>query len=56
MGHLRKTSNYSKIIVLYDLSHMMSMVDFVDIVVQTPKTICGCSLEIEFTKLICMNP
>ena len=56
MGYLRGTSNFPKRIALYDLTHMMSMVDLVDINVETLKIESGRSLEKEFTKLIYMNP
>ena len=32
------------------------MGDLVTIGIETPRIKCGCSLEKEFTKLICMNP
>ena len=35
---------------------MMSMADLVATGVETPRIDNGCSLEKEFTKLICMNP
>ena len=35
---------------------MMSMANLVVIGVETPKIDSGCSLEKEFTKLICINP
>ena len=41
---------------LSDLTHMMSIVDFVAIGVETVKIDSGCSLEKEFTELIRMNP
>ena len=56
MGYSRRTSNYPKIITLFDPTHMMSMVDLVTIVVDTLKINSGCSLEKEFTELIYMNP
>ena len=56
MGYLRRTSNYPKRITLSDLTHMMSMTDLVAIGVETPRIDSGCSLEKEFTELICMNP
>ena len=52
MRYLRGTSNYLKIIVLYDPTHMMSMTNLVDIGVETLKIDSGCSLEKEFTELI----
>ena len=56
MGYLKRILNYAKIISLYDPTHMMSMVDLVAIGVETLKIDSECSLEKEFTKLICMNP
>ena len=35
---------------------MMSMVDLVPISLETLRIDSGCSLEKEFTELICMNP
>ena len=55
MGYLR-TSNYLKRIALSNSTHMMNMVDLVANGVETPRIDSGCSLEKEFTKLICMNP
>ena len=54
VGYLRKTLNCPK--TLYDLIHMMSMVDHVAIDVITLRIDSGCSLEKEFTELIHMNP
>ena len=56
MGHSRRTSNYPKRIVLSNPTHMMSMVDPIAIGVETLRIDIGCSLEKEFTELICMNP
>ena len=56
MGYSRKTSTYPKRIILYNLTHMMSIVDLVVIGVETLRIDCGHSLEKEFAKLICMNP
>ena len=56
MGYSRRTSNYSEIITLSNLTHMMSMADPTVIGVETPRIDSGCSLEKEFTELICMNP
>ena len=50
------TSNYPKRITLSDPTHMMSMTNLVDISVETLKIDSGCSLEKEFTELICKNP
>ena len=56
MGYLIGTSNYPKIIALFDPTHMMSMVDLIAISEETPIIDSGCSLEKDFTKLIRMNP
>ena len=56
MGYLRKTLNYLEIIALFDLTHMMSMVDPIAIREETLKIDSGCCLEKEFTELIHMNP
>ena len=56
MGYLRRTSSYLERIILFDLTHMMSMADLVAISVETLKIESGCSLEKEFTELIRMNP
>ena len=56
MGYSKGTLNYPKRIALYDLTHIMSMVDLVAISVETLRTNSGCFLEKEFIKLICMNP
>ena len=56
MGYSRRTSNCPERIALFDLTHMMSMVDLVAIDVETPRIDRGCSLEKEFTELIRMNP
>ena len=56
MGYSRKTSSYPKRIALSNISHMMSMADPIAIGVETLRIESGCSLEKEFTELICMNP
>ena len=56
MGYSIRTSNYPERIILSDLTQMMSMADLVAIGVETPRIDSGCSLEKEFTKLICTNP
>ena len=53
---MRGTLNYPKIIALSNLTYMMSMVDLVDIGVETLKIDIGCSIEKEFTELIRVNP
>ena len=45
MGYSRGTSNYPEIIVLSDLTHMMSMADLVAIGVETLRIESGCSFE-----------
>ena len=56
MRYSRRTTNYPKRITLSNLSHMMSMADPIAIGVETLRIDSGCSLEKEFTELICMNP
>ena len=56
MRYSRRTSNYPERIVLSNPNHMMSMVDLIAIGVETLRTDSGCSLEKEFTELICTNP
>ena len=56
MGYSRGISNYLEIIVISNPTHMMSMVDHVAISVEILRIDSGCSLEKEFTELICMNP
>ena len=56
MGYLIRTLNYPERIALSDLTYMMSMADLMAIRVETPRIDSGCSLEKEFTELICMNP
>ena len=56
MGYSRRTSNYLERITISDSTHMMSMVDPVAIDVETLEIDCGCSLEIELTEYISMNP
>ena len=56
MIYYRGTSNYPKRIVQSDSTHMMSMADLVAIGVETLRIDSGCSLEREFTELVCMNP
>ena len=46
---------YLERITLFDLTHMMSMVDLVAIGEKIPRTDSGCFLEKEFIKLIFMN-
>ena len=56
MRYSKRISNYPKRITLSGLTHMMSMVDFVAIGVETLRIDSGCSLEKEFIKFIHMNP
>ena len=56
MGYSKRTSNCPERITLSDLTHMMSVTDLVAIGAETPRIDKGCSLEKEFTELICMNP
>ena len=56
MGYLRRISNYPEIIALSNPTHTMSMADPTAIGVETLRIDSGCSLEKEFTELICMNP
>ena len=56
MGYSIRISNYPEIIVLSNLTHMMSMTDHIVIDVETLRIDSGCSLVKEFTELIRMNP
>ena len=56
MGYSRRTSNYPKRIALSNPTHIMSMADPIAIDVEILRIDSGCSLEKEFTELICMNP
>ena len=56
MGYLRSTSYCPKRISLFDLTHLMSMVDCVAIDVETLRIDSGCFVANEFTKLISINP
>ena len=56
MGYSRRTSNYPERIALSNTTHTMSMADPIAIGVETLRIDSGCSLEKEFTELICMNP
>ena len=56
MRYSRRTSNYPKIIILFDLIHMMSMADPVAIGVETLMIDSGCSLDKGFNELIQMSP
>ena len=56
MGYSRRTSNYQERIILYDLTHMMSIVDPMVISLESPRIDSGCPLEKEFIELIHMNP
>ena len=50
------TSNYPERITRSNLTHIMSMANLIAIGVETLRIDSGCSLEIEFTELIRMNP
>ena len=54
MGYSRRTSNYSTIIALSDLTYIMSMIDLVATNVEKSRINNGYSLE--FTELIRINP
>ena len=56
MRYSRGISNYPKLIVIYDLTHMINIDDPIAIGVETLMIDCGCSLEKEFIELIRMNP
>ena len=56
VGYSRRTSNYPERIALSNPSHMMSIADPIAIGVETLRIDSECSLEKEFTELICMNP
>ena len=56
VGYLRRTSNYLERIALSNPTHMMSLVDLVVIGCEILRIDSECSLEKEFTELICMNP
>ena len=51
----RNILNYLERIILFDLTHMMSIVKSCGIGVETPMINSGCSLEKEFPQLDCMN-
>ena len=55
MRYLRKTSNNSEIIALYDLTHMMNILDLVAIGVEALRINSRYSLEKEFIESIRMN-
>ena len=56
MGYSRWISNYlKKKIALSDLAYMISTVNYVVINMETRRIDSECSLEKEFTKVICMN-
>ena len=56
MGYSTRTSNYPERSALSNPSHMMSMADPIAIGVEILRIDSGCSLEKEFTELICINP
>ena len=56
MRYLRRISNYLEIIVISNLTHMMSMADLVVVGVEKLRINGGHFSDKEFTKLIRMNP
>ena len=52
MGYLRKTSNYQERIILFDLTHIVSMNNPVAINLEKLMIDIWCSLEKEFTDVI----
>ena len=56
MKYLKMTPNYSKIIVPYNSTHIMTIADLVAIKVETLRIDSRCFLDKEFIKLIHMNP
>ena len=56
MGYLRRKSNYSKRISLFDLIHIMSMINPIAIDAGTLKIHNGCYLKKEFTQFIYIDP
>ena len=56
MEYLKRILNYSEKILMFDLTHTMSIVDPTVIGMETPKIDTRCSVEKEFILLIHMNP
>ena len=56
MGYLRRTSNYLERITLSNETHMMIVADLIATGVETLKIDSGCSLDKEFSEMICMHP
>ena len=54
-GFVKSDGYYPERIILFDLTHTMSIVDPVTIDVETLRIDSGCSLEKEFIELIYMN-
>ena len=52
----KRISKDMKRITIYNITHMMSMVDYVVIGVETPRIDSRLSLAKEFIELICTNP
>ena len=52
---MRRILSYHERIAIYDLTHMMSMIDPLAIDVDILRIDSECSLEKEFTHLICIN-
>ena len=55
MGYSRRTSNYLEKIALLNPTRMMCITNLAAIGVETLRIDNECSLEKEFTELICMN-
>ena len=55
MGYWIRISSYLKRIILFDLTHIMSMADLIAIDAKTLRIDSECSLEIEFIELVRMN-
>ena len=56
MGYFTRTLNYLERIKFFNLTRMMSMADLIAIDMETPRIDSGCSVEKEFTILICIHP
>ena len=52
---MKSTTSRSRLVTLFDLTHMMSMVDHMAIGIETLWIVSVCSLEKELIELICMN-
>ena len=56
MRYLRRTSNYLKRIVLFNITLMMNMTDLVAVDAETRRIDSMCSFRKEIIKLVRMNP